>query len=75
MCGGQIQQPVLVTKSEIRVKRDVRTKVSLPPRISEAGCSNKTPRPSSSIPGDDPRDDEESDGAARRLLYPGANNR
>jgi len=67
----QVQQPVPVTESDTRVIRDVRTSVSLPLWISGAGCSNKTPRSSSSIPGDDPRDDEASDGAARGLPHPG----
>jgi len=73
--GGQVQQPAFVTTSETRVIRDVRTGVPLPLLISDAGCSNKTSRPSSSIPGDDPRDEEGSDGAARGLSHPGLNER
>lgn len=72
--GDQVQQPAFVTTSETRVIRDVRTGVSIPLLVSNAGCSNKTPCPSSSIPGDDPRD-EEPDRAARGLPHPGPKER
>jgi len=59
MAAGSRSLPI-VTKCKTRIPRDVRTFVSLPLQTSEAGCSNVTPGTSSPIPGDDPRDEEES---------------